>query len=126
MEIETLDADFYRERARLCHKLADAAGAAKPLFARLYLLARAYEERAERAEQSPRGKPGSVSSPTLLAGWPDGDGPENYRYSSMAPPAEPEDDGVVPPLVIPEPISPEDDGVVPPLVLRARQMGIDV
>jgi hypothetical protein len=32
MEIETLDADFYRGRARLCHKLADAAGAAKPLF----------------------------------------------------------------------------------------------
>jgi hypothetical protein len=52
MEIETLDADFYRGRARLCHKLADAAGAAKPLFARLYLLARAYEDRAERAGQN--------------------------------------------------------------------------
>jgi hypothetical protein len=38
-----------------------------------------------------------------------GDGPENHRYSSVAPPVEP-----------------EDVGVVPPLVLRARQMGLDV
>ena len=44
---------------------------------------------------------------TPLAGWPNGDGPENYRYSSAAPPIE-------------------DDGAVPPLMLRARQMGLDV
>ena len=50
MDPETLDADFYRERARLCHTLADAATAAKPLFARLYFLARGYEERALAAE----------------------------------------------------------------------------
>jgi hypothetical protein len=49
MEIETLDADFYRERAHLCHKLADASKAAKPLFTRLYLLAKAYEEKAKAA-----------------------------------------------------------------------------
>jgi hypothetical protein len=35
--------------------------------------------------------------------------PENHHYSSVAPLIEP-----------------EDDGVVPPLVLRARQMGLDV
>jgi hypothetical protein len=50
MEIETLDADFYRERARLCHELADAATAARSLFVRLYVLAGAYEERAKAAE----------------------------------------------------------------------------
>jgi hypothetical protein len=49
MEIETLDADFYRDRARLCHRLADAATEAKPLFTRLYFLAQAYEERAKAA-----------------------------------------------------------------------------
>jgi hypothetical protein len=35
------------------------------------------------------------------------DGPENYSYSAVAPPIEP-----------------ENDGVVPPLVLKARQMGM--
>ena len=50
MDAETLDADFYRGRARLCHKLAEAATAAKPLFARLYLLAKRYEEKAEATE----------------------------------------------------------------------------
>ena len=42
-------------------------------------------------------------------GWPPGDGPENYSYDTVAPPIEP-----------------EDDGVVPPLVLRARQMELDI
>jgi hypothetical protein len=46
---------------------------------------------------------------TPLKCRPPGDGPENYDYSAVAPPVEP-----------------EDDGVVPPLVLRARQMGLDV
>ena len=46
---------------------------------------------------------------TPKEGWPPGDGPENYHYSSVAPPVEP-----------------LDDGVVPPLVLRARQMGLDI
>jgi hypothetical protein len=53
--------------------------------------------------------PSWIADMTPLAGWPEGDGPENYRYSSVA-----------------EPIAPEDNGVVPPLVLRARQMGLDV
>ena len=47
MNAVTLDANFYRERANLCHRLANAATEAKPLFARLYFLAKAYEERAQ-------------------------------------------------------------------------------
>jgi hypothetical protein len=50
MEIETLDADFYRQRATLCLKLADVATVARPLYARLFFLARTYEERAAAAE----------------------------------------------------------------------------
>lgn len=50
MDVQTLDANFYHERARLCHELAEVAKAAKPLFSRLYFLARAYEERAAAAE----------------------------------------------------------------------------
>jgi hypothetical protein len=50
MEIETLDADFFRGRAHLCHKLADTARAAKPLFTRLFSLAKEYEERAKAAD----------------------------------------------------------------------------
>jgi len=50
MDAETLDADFYRDRAHFCHTLADAATAAKPLFTRLYFLAKAYEERTKTAE----------------------------------------------------------------------------
>jgi hypothetical protein len=50
MDAATLDSNFYRERAQLCHKLAGAATAAQPLFARLHLLAKAYEEKAEAAE----------------------------------------------------------------------------
>jgi len=52
MRIETLDGDFYRERARLCRELAESAAAAKPLFARLFFLAKAYEERARAADRS--------------------------------------------------------------------------
>ena len=52
MDAETLDGDFYRERARLCQKLAQAATAAKPLSVRLYFLARAYEEKARATESS--------------------------------------------------------------------------
>lgn len=48
MHAETLDAEFYRERARLCHTLAEAATAAKPIFSRLYFLARAYEQKSYR------------------------------------------------------------------------------
>jgi hypothetical protein len=53
MEIETLNADFYRERARLCRELAEAATAAKPLFARLVFLAKSYEEMAKAADLQP-------------------------------------------------------------------------
>jgi hypothetical protein len=53
--------------------------------------------------------PSWIADMTPLAGWPEGDGPENYTYSSVA-----------------DPIAPEDNGVVPLLVLRARQMGLDV
>jgi hypothetical protein len=49
---ETLDVEFYRERAHLCRELANLATASKPLFARLYCLARAYEERAAAAESN--------------------------------------------------------------------------
>jgi hypothetical protein len=52
MEIETLDADFYRKRAHLCHKLANEATEAKPLFRRLYFLATAYEEKVKTAESA--------------------------------------------------------------------------
>jgi hypothetical protein len=48
--VETLDADFYRRRAHFCHKLAEQAQEAKPLFARLYFLAKAYEDRAKAAD----------------------------------------------------------------------------
>jgi len=50
MYTETLDADFYRRRAKFCHKLAEQAQAARPLFARLYFLAKAYEDKAEAAD----------------------------------------------------------------------------
>jgi hypothetical protein len=50
MEIETLEANFYRDRAHLCHKLANAATEAKPLFRRLYFLAKAYEGKARAAD----------------------------------------------------------------------------
>jgi hypothetical protein len=50
MNVTTLGSDFYREQAQLCHKLAESSTAAKPLFARLCLLAKAYEEKAEAAE----------------------------------------------------------------------------
>jgi hypothetical protein len=57
MAAEMLDANFYRERARLCHKLAESATAATPVFARLRLLAKTYEEKAEAAESKvPLGK----------------------------------------------------------------------
>lgn len=49
MEIDTLEAAFYRDRAHLCHTLANAAMDAKPLFRRLYVLATAYEEKAKDA-----------------------------------------------------------------------------
>jgi hypothetical protein len=50
-----------------------------------------------------------IANNTPPSGWPVGDGPEQHEYSSVAPPVEA-----------------DDDGVVPPLVLRARQMGLDV
>jgi hypothetical protein len=50
-----------------------------------------------------------IENNTPRESWPPSDGPENYSYSAVAPLVEP-----------------EDDGVVPPLVLRARQMGLDV
>jgi hypothetical protein len=63
MRAETLDADFYRQRAHLCHKLADAATAAKPLFARLYFLAKAYEEKAKAADLAEGQATESLRSP---------------------------------------------------------------
>jgi hypothetical protein len=56
MDAETLDGDFYRHQALVCHKLADAAPAATPLFARLNALAKSYEEKAEAAEAKMGGK----------------------------------------------------------------------
>jgi hypothetical protein len=50
MNAANLGSDFYRERAQLCHKLAGSVTAATPLFARLCLLAKVYEEKAEAAE----------------------------------------------------------------------------
>jgi hypothetical protein len=49
MYAETLDADFYRQRANLCYKLADKAHAARPLYSRLHFLAKAYEDKAKAA-----------------------------------------------------------------------------
>jgi hypothetical protein len=46
MDAETLDAEYYREQAILCQKLADLAKAAKPISVRLRLLAQAYEKKA--------------------------------------------------------------------------------
>jgi hypothetical protein len=51
---ETLDASFYRERARLCHALAESATVAKPFFARLSFLAKGV-----RGESSGGGEIGS-------------------------------------------------------------------
>jgi hypothetical protein len=50
MYAETLDADYYRERAKFCYKLAEKALESRPLYARLYFLARAYEDKAEAAD----------------------------------------------------------------------------
>lgn len=61
MDAETLDADFYRARAHFCHGLANAATAAKPVFARLYFLAGKYEERAAAAAAKAAGDPGDQS-----------------------------------------------------------------
>jgi hypothetical protein len=55
MYAETLDADFYRRRANFCYKLADIAHASRPLYARLYFLAKAYEDKAKGAEAQERG-----------------------------------------------------------------------
>jgi hypothetical protein len=57
---------------------------------------------------------GEVSAPWIEAsmpkeGRPPGDGPENYSYSAVAPPIEP-----------------EDNCEVPPRVLKARQMELDI
>jgi hypothetical protein len=50
MYAETLDADFYRQRANFCQKLAQQAQSARPLFARLYFLAKVYEYKAKAAD----------------------------------------------------------------------------
>jgi hypothetical protein len=50
MYAETLDADFYRQRADFCYKLADKAHAARPLYLRLCFLAKAYEDKAKAAD----------------------------------------------------------------------------
>jgi hypothetical protein len=50
MYAETLDADFYRKRANFCYDLADKAHASRPLYARLFFLARAYEAKANAAD----------------------------------------------------------------------------
>ena len=50
-----------------------------------------------------------IENNTPKEGWPPGDDPENYSYSAAA-----------------LSIAPEDDGVVPPLVVKARQMELDV
>jgi hypothetical protein len=50
MHAETLDADYYCQRADFCYKLADNAHAARPLYARLYFLANAYEDKAKAAD----------------------------------------------------------------------------
>jgi hypothetical protein len=52
LSIETLNADFYRQRALECLRLAGTAQAAKPLVTRLYCLARAYEEKAKAADST--------------------------------------------------------------------------
>ena len=46
---ETLDAEYYRRQALLCHLLAKASSEARPLSARLYALAKAYDEKAAEA-----------------------------------------------------------------------------
>lgn len=50
---ETLDADYYRQRAQSCHQLANNARAPKPLYARLHVLATKYQERANAVESFP-------------------------------------------------------------------------
>jgi hypothetical protein len=50
MYAETLDTDYYRQRANFCYKLAEKALEARPLYARLYFLARAYEDKAKSAD----------------------------------------------------------------------------
>jgi hypothetical protein len=50
MYAETLDADFYRQRANFCYKLAEKALETRPLYVRLLFLAGAYEDKAEAAD----------------------------------------------------------------------------
>jgi hypothetical protein len=66
MDVQRLDANFDHERARLCHELAEVAKAAKPLFCRLYFLARAYEERAAAATLKLDRRQASGSSRSLI------------------------------------------------------------
>jgi hypothetical protein len=56
MYAETLDADFYRQRANFCYKLADIANASRPLYARLYFLAKAYEDKAKAPRRKNAGR----------------------------------------------------------------------
>jgi hypothetical protein len=52
MSIETLDADYFRNQALVCYRLAEAAKAAKPLCSRLYALAKSYDEKAKAADST--------------------------------------------------------------------------
>jgi hypothetical protein len=67
MYAETLDADYYRERAKLCHRLAEKALESRPLYARLFFLARAYEDKAA-AEHPSRPKNGAAADAPQVDG----------------------------------------------------------
>jgi hypothetical protein len=69
MDAETLGGDFYRERARLCHALAEAAAATKPLFARLASLANEYEKKAQTADLCRRSSDRLIKSPNGAASF---------------------------------------------------------
>jgi hypothetical protein len=62
MSAETLNAEYYRRQAHLCHKLAESAQAAKPLFSRLHLLAQAYTAKANAADSIPACEPSTESA----------------------------------------------------------------
>jgi hypothetical protein len=72
MSFGKLDADYYRLQALLCYRLANEARAAKPLFSRLYHLAKAYDEKAKSTDPALAGgqAPGSPNQPTSPRSMP--------------------------------------------------------
>jgi hypothetical protein len=68
MSIESLNGAYYRLRAVECLRLADKAQAAKPLFKRLFSLAKAYEEKAMAVDSTQLGEPSGIAKRPCAVG----------------------------------------------------------